>query len=36
MALNEAQQRDIFVKCAGGLMVLLMIYGVLNLAGIVK
>ena len=36
MALDEAQQREIFVKIAGALMVALLLYGALSLAGVVK
>ena len=35
MALNEVQQRDLFVKVAGALMVCLLLYGALSLAGVV-
>jgi hypothetical protein len=36
MAVSEAQQRDIFVKVVGVMMVLLLLYGALSLAGVVK
>jgi hypothetical protein len=36
MAVSEVQQRDIFVKVVGVLMVLLLLYGALSLAGVVK
>jgi hypothetical protein len=36
MALSEAQQRNIYIKVAGTLMVLLLLYGALMLAGVVR
>jgi hypothetical protein len=36
MALSEAQQRNIYVKVVGTLMALLLLYGVLTLAGVVR
>ena len=36
MAVSEDQQRDIFVKVVGVMMVLLLLYGALSLAGVVK
>ena len=36
MAVSEAQQRDIFIKVVGVLMVALLLYGALALAGVVK
>jgi hypothetical protein len=36
MAISEAQQRDIFIKVVGVLMVALLLYGALALAGVVK
>jgi hypothetical protein len=36
MAVNEAQQRELFVKVAGVLMVCLLAYGALSLAGVIR
>jgi hypothetical protein len=36
MAVNEAQQREIYVKVCGVLMVCLLAYGALSLAGVVR
>jgi hypothetical protein len=36
MAVSEVQQRAIFVKVVGVVMVLLLLYGALSLAGVVK